>query len=272
MMRIIKLNKLELIESITFTPDFELKLANNVFWIPYNMNGVKALPIDVLTQLITMTPEQKKEKINTIIDAVNLFILSDFKEISDNILIKENEILWEHHKPGYISILSNEGCCASCCTWANYLLADNFDEAGYINIIRSIKSGHVVNYFKHRDWYYILDLQPFVGLYQNFICAQTGKRIDFIQSKFITGILVKAKSIEDYVNFYSRYTWKIMPEHLYLVQTSGIIQPIGFIPDDERRHVFIPDVPAVKVIDCGKPLNIITYEFTASPEIIPNWN
>lgn len=267
------MNKLELIKNITFTPDFELKLANNVFWIPYNMNVNNALPINDLTKLITLTPEQKKEKINTIIDAVNLFILSNFDEYNDNIIIEENEIVWEYHKPGYISVLSNKGCCASCCTWANYLLADNFDEAGYINIIRSIKSGHVVNYFKNKknDWYYILDLQPFVELYQGFICAQTGKRIDFIKSKFITGILVKAKSIEDYVNFYSRYTSKIMPEHLYLVQTSSIVQPIGFLSTDEKRHVFIPDVPDVKVIDCVKPLKIITYQFTAPPKLIPNW-
>lgn len=141
------MNKLELIKNITFTPSFELKLAHNVFWVSYNMNNNK-MPIDILMQLINLSPEQKKEKINTIIDAVNLFILLDFKEINDNRNIKENEIMWEHHKPGYVSVLSNKGCCASCCSWANYLLADNFDETGYLSLIRSIMGGHVINYFK----------------------------------------------------------------------------------------------------------------------------
>lgn len=266
------MDEFELINNIGYFTNFELKLANDVYWIPYNTKPNFELPINTITKLVTATPEEKREKINTVIDAVNLFILSDFKETSDNIYIEENGILWEHHKPGKFSVLTNEGCCASCCTWANYLLSNNFDESGYISLIRSMKSGHIVNYFRKKDWYLILDLQPFVKPYRDSICPQTGKRIDFIKSKFITGVLVKAKSIEAYIQFYSKYTSKIVPEHLYLKQNSENIQPIGSNQSNAGRHIFLPNSPNLSIINQSKSLDIITYEFVNYPNHIPEWD
>lgn len=42
------------------------------------------------------------------------------------------------------------------------------------------------------------------------------------------------------------------------MQTSSTVQPIGFLSTVEKRHIFIPDVPEIRIINCDNTLKIIT--------------
>lgn len=253
----------ELIDVVQKGPDFELQLAKNVYWVPYYSLAEPQYSIKELKKLKYISPEEKKTQIHNISDAISLFILSDFTYCDDVIYLEEDGIQWEYHKPGELAVLSNNGCCASCASWLNYILEGDFESMGYLNLIRP-SGGHVINFFYHDNWFYLLDLQPFTRSWRESICPQTGKRIDFMKSRFITGIMVKAKTLQDYINFHSRYTSKVISEHLYLSQTSNIILPLGIKPKVSLQHHFLPNTPKLCVFNTS--LNQISYEFVPMPK------
>ena len=251
---------------------FETKLSEDVYWVPFDEEGKNKHSYDEIKSLTKMSPYEKQKKVNTIADAIVLFIVSDFDEKDDNIYIQEGNIKWEFHKPGDVAITSNCGCCASCCSWVTYLLANNFEEVGIIGIIRPI-GGHAISYFYKEPWYYILDLNTLVSKYRNTICPQSGLRADFVKSSFITGILVKAKSIEAYVRFYRRYTQKKIEEHLFIRERLLYACPIGEkFEHYKKRHIYIPNDQNISIIEQEKKITKISYEYVNLGVPEPVWN
>ena len=62
---------------------FELCLARNVYWIPFDYLGKCSYPFEEMVAMIEESPSIKCRKIKTIADAISLFVVSEFKEISD---------------------------------------------------------------------------------------------------------------------------------------------------------------------------------------------
>ena len=240
---------------------FELCLARNVYWIPFDYLGKCSYPFEEMVAMIEESPSIKCRKIKTIADAISLFVVSEFKEISDTRYKIIDGIQWEYYKDGLEAVLSNEGCCASCCAWVNYMLSDKFEQFGILGIIRP-QGGHAINYFFKDGWFYFLDMNTMVSTYRDMICPQTGRRADFIKSKFITGILAKSKSIEDYVNFYARYTQKKISEHLYINERRAFCCPIGENKfKDTVRHIYIPNSGEMSILEQKRQIASISYEF-----------
>ena len=215
-----------MLEDIRNSSSFEVPLAKDVYWVSYNILGKPKLAYNDIISLIHRSPEIKQCHIETIPDAITLFVLSDFQDANDNMYIEEDGIIWEHCKPGRVAVESNEGCCASCATWTNYLLAHCFEKSGYLSVIRPT-NGHVFNFFVREGWYYFLDMQNFVRAYRSGICRQTGCRVDFASSRFLTSAMVKAASLEAYIRYYKRYVSRVVPEHLFIVHERETICPVG---------------------------------------------
>lgn len=237
---------------------FQLPLSKDVFWVPYTcLSDKSTYTYEEMQKIVTLTPEEKRKCINSIEDAIKLFVLSDFSETDDTTKIMSNGLLWEHYTEGRLAVSTNNGCCATCCAWANYLLQDNFQEVGILGIIRPV-GGHAINYLYDGEWYYIIDFQTLIKKYRDKICPQTGKRSDFTKSGFISGILVKTNSLESYVRYYSRYTRQLIPEHLFLKETTVNACPIGERRTEGiTRTIYISNDPKVDVIKQEKaPANI----------------
>ena len=90
--------------------------------------------------------------------ALQLYQISDFRAADDNVRIPESGINWEHHKPGYYAVLTNEGCCATDSNWLNYILRGDYEEVGYMATSQRDGGGHIFNYIKHEGFYYFIDL------------------------------------------------------------------------------------------------------------------
>ena len=75
-------------------------------------------------QITFIRPEQKQEEISTLYEAIQLFKISGFTYTEDNVNILENDIYWEHHKPGRDAVRTNTGCCAADTNWLNYILRE----------------------------------------------------------------------------------------------------------------------------------------------------
>lgn len=240
---------------------FELCLAKDVYWVSFDYLGKCNYSFGEIVDMVEETPSIKSKNIKTIADAISLFVVSEFKEVSDTRYETIDGIQWEYYKNGLEAVSSNEGCCASCCAWTNFMLADKFKQFGVLGIIRP-QGGHAINYFFKDDWFYFLDMNTMVSAYRNTICPQTGRRADFIKSAFITGILVKAKSIEGYVDFYGKYTQKKIPEHLFINEKRSYCCPLG----ENRvkntiRHIYIPTSGEMSIIRQKRCPQLISYEF-----------
>jgi len=251
----------EYLDNILKRMPFELKLSKDVYWIPYTFLCEQPIySYKEIEEISKLMPEEKRQFINTIEDAIKLFVISDFSEMDDTVKICKKDICWEYYADGEQAMLANQGCCSTCCAWANYLLKDNFDEVGIIGIIRPV-GGHAINYFYTDGWFYIMDFQTLIGKYRDKICPQTGKRKDFVKSGFISGILVRAKSLEAYVQYYSRYTQQLIPEHLFLRETMPNACPIGEKKaKDGIRKIYIPKEMKVDLIEQKKQPLIIKCE------------
>lgn len=264
---------MQLLDDIRNSPLFELPLAKNVYWVSFNSLGKAELSYEKIISLIAKEPEVKQQYINTIPDAISLFVLSDFKKADDNIYIEENGITWEHCKPGKIAVLSNEGCCASCAAWANYLLSSKFEKSGYLSVIRP-RNGHVINFFVREGWYYFLDLQNFVQPYRQDICCQTGKRTDFVKTKFLTSVMVKAKSLEAYIKYYEKYVSRVVPEHLFVVHNMNTLLSVGIKKVyDDRKCIYLQKDKNIFVVENSVKHEFIDYEIgeKCKPLNYPKW-
>ena len=114
--------------------NFETQIAKDLYWVPIATLGEPIYPMEELKDMVSCSPEEKRMKIRSLADAVNLFRISDFQEVSDVICLTENDgVIWEHHKPGYNSVLSNEGCCSSCASWLSYMLEGRYEALGLLS-------------------------------------------------------------------------------------------------------------------------------------------
>lgn len=247
------------VEKIFNPGRFELQLAKDVFWVPYNVLGDALYTIEEIKNITQCTPEEKQIKIKTLFDALQLFIISDFNIYDDAVRIIRNNVEWEYYRNGYNAVLDNGGCCSSCCAWLNYIYLEKMEKFGILAIIRPL-GGHGINYFYQDGWYYFVDTEIFTKMYIGHICPQTGMRADFLKSRFLTGVMIKARTIEAFARYYRRYSFNIFPELLF-IDEGGKSQslPIGSLLG--KRHILIPREKNVSVVEIGDKREVITYEY-----------
>lgn len=127
---------------------FEVPAADDVWWVPAVILGDTRYTNAEIAAMAAESPEEKQRKLATLYEAVQMFQISGFAEADDNVRIRENGVNWEHHKPGFHAVRTNEGCCASHANWLNYILRDDYDEVGFLAWSQTDGSGHIINYIR----------------------------------------------------------------------------------------------------------------------------
>lgn len=227
-----------------FINRFETSIFSDTSWVSYNHLGNPQYTKSEIAKLVNGTPEVKQQNINSIPDAIQLFIACNFIEVQDVNTILISNINWEIPLAGRNAVLSNKGCCSAAAAWINYILKDKFDEMGFIQIIRD-QDGHVINYFKDEEWYYVFDIFPFIGKYQFGLCNQTGLLADFIKTKFITANLIKTCSLDSYAYLLYRFFYHRYSRLMFLKCCTIECLPIGH---DMKNRVYIPENKRISII------------------------
>lgn len=251
--------------------DFCVKLAKNVFWVPVNSLGKPVITFKQILKILKGTPKEKQNSISNVFDAIRLFRLSHFKTVFDNIEVSENNVIWEHHKPGYYSVLTNEGCCASTSSWLNYIIEGNYANKGIFVVVRADATGHSYNYIKQGDWYYFIDLQPFLDEFILLHSIESGNIKDYKKAKFFTGFCVKAKSIQDYTNFFNRLLiLSNQPKFFFFSfeKESGI--PCGSDYKNGIIKTIFPNNVNIALYQYDN--NLYNHQYHEAPRNIPKWN
>ena len=181
---------------------FDIEIFPNVFWVPANSLGHSKYTADEIKSIVLSNPFEKRQRINNLYEALQLYQASKFKGIIDNVRIVEEDtaIIWLFHKNGFDAVRTNEGCCAADSNWLTYVLDGVYDEIGCFGFCQPDGNGHITNYIKHENWYYFLDM-----MMQRYDSAQNigienGNLNDYNKNP-ASGYIHRAKSFDDYIKY-----------------------------------------------------------------------
>ena len=213
-------------------------------------------------------PEKLKQRLNTLYEVIQYIQVADFRSADDNIRIEESGISWEHHKPGEMAIITNEGCCATISNLMNSLLEGNYEEVGFMAYSQSDAGGHVFNYIEHNNLYYFVDLTHYRN---DFMCTavEDGTLASYYASDFIAGNVHEAVRIEDYVK-YCRDNYNDPPVLFSLYMAKNCL-PIGRpVNDGTLLEIVYPESSKeiVKIV-YDDPNDNLQYSFKKDPAKYP---
>jgi hypothetical protein len=248
---------------------FEVFISRNLYWAPVNTLGSTKYTNYDIRQFLNYSPQEKKKLISNVYEAIQLFQISRFEEKIDVLHLDYHGKKWEHHKPGYHAVLSNNGCCSSMASWLYYLVGDKYPQCGYFGYYRPDGSGHVYNYFYHEGHYFLLDINAMY--YKNAVhcCRETGNKADFLKTKYITGCCYKAYGLEDFIRFYSRILkYKEFEFAYYQRPATDYLLPC-FSRFLDNGDIEMTVTEELGVINETKKIKVIQ---DTGPNYSPNWN
>lgn len=147
--------------------------------------------------LATKNVEELKAKVNTIQDVLNYIKVKKMKPGDGDRDILYDSLWWSYNNTPEETFKLNKANCGGIANFARYLLEENYD-IGYINYLDMENGGHVINYVKYSDVYYMIDLtHPLNGNYDYWIwqadseaeIVDLTKRIYADEKDYVKGII-----------------------------------------------------------------------------------
>lgn len=245
-----------------------LDSALDVYWVPASTLGPSGLSNARVEALQYQTPEQIQTAITTLYELIQYFQVHAFVWVDSNYLSREGGITWEHHMPGYDTVLNTRGNCASFSSLAVYLLQGDYPEVGFIGQ-NARESGHIFNYIYHNSRYYIFDLTALQNSYYPGIPQETGTFSEYMRGPF--SVIHEAGSLADFIQYLKNLSAQMgITEQAFYYQLSGCTDtpPIGYNFSDfgRRQHLYFLDTLRSRyTVLYHNPLHNLSYEFRSGP-------
>ena len=253
-------------------PEFEIPITKNLYWVPLSALGYATYSTGELQKIAQLSPEEKRRYIHSLSDAVNLFNISDFRDCSDVIYLSESDgTIWEHHKPGYYSVVSNEGCCSSCASWLCYLLLDKYESMGLLTYLRPNGNGHCMNYIYHNGWYYFIDMTMRLNKHRHTIAPETGNLRDYLVSRPFANIFLRAKTIAAYTEYIAKYQKLQHRTFLFSYCPQSFAPPLSLSTKEDKIHILYPNNCKIDIVNEHEAEGLYSYEFVPPPQKKPCW-
>lgn len=249
--------------------EYEIEVAEDVWWVPAVSLGATQYTNMQIAQLVSDTPEDKQAFVRTLYEALQLFQISNFSSGDDNVHLKENNIIWEHHKPGYDAVRTNTGCCATDTNWLNYLLKGDYPEVGYLAWSQTDGSGHIINYILYDGYYYFIDLTHYRTDYTESCAVESGALSDYERSDFITGNLHKTSSVDAYIH-YILEQFNNPPALFFLYQAENCM-PVASVSTRDGMKILYPNNADIRIAYDDKADDLLC-EFVHPPKKQYAWN
>lgn len=252
--------------------NFDVEVEKGIDWVPANALGKSDLNNSEIADLTQKSPEEKQKKITNLYEALQLFQISGFRYTGDNVRIREGNIYWEHHKPGFDAVRTNEGCCAADASWLTYILKDDYDELGYIGFSFENGSGHVFNYIKEGDYYYVIDLEQYETIDKNkhYTAPETGNLDDLWRNGSFSGNIIKVKALSDYVNYCVRM-WNQNSPGLFVTYVADNVLPLDSVKNGNNMEITYPKDSNVSIL-YDNPKDKMSLKFADPPLKSNDWS
>ena len=233
---------------------FKTKVFENVHWVPITALGETDYTNEQFKrQILVLSGKDCLSKINTLYEAIQLLQLGDFEARDDNILIEEDGETWEYHTSGKDAFFNNGGCCASVASWLCFVLNDKYDEIGLMSTSPLTGNGHVLNYIKQDNKFYIVDPYAMVNAHASYVVSETGLKSDFVRSKIMTCGLFEVENLSDFANLYARRHYFTSPEFLFFKHKNKTCPPIYQVLIDKVLYLKIKSQSSIVVEQKNKP-------------------
>ena len=255
------------LENLRHDAQFQVEVFPGVYWVPASTLGGSRYTNAQITQMLTLSPEEKQAKIGTLYEALQLYKISGFYSSDDNVYQFENGLNWEHHKPGYHAVRTNNGCCAADSDWLRYILDGDYDEVGFLSFSQ-MHGGHVYNCIQQDGWYYFIDLTcQYQGT--DLVAPETGSKED-ISHKGTLGNLMRTRDLQAYVDYLQR-NMSDPPGLMFLYRAENTVD-IASVSRDGKLYITYTDDPAVKITNIfDNPNDQMEFTFAPAPKFEPDW-
>lgn len=186
-------------KNLRYDADFKLSIESGINWVPANKLGMPQLTENDIKNLDITT--DLKEKVNTIYDVMHLIQTMNLKIDDGNQQVEYQNVYWEIPRPVENSLKTKFSNCYGLSELAVYLLNDNYEEIGFLHFGK-MDNGHIINYIKHNNKYYVFDL---TGYFNDNVSAgiETGDFSDYYKKDSLDNIH-EVNSLEEYVQFYMK--------------------------------------------------------------------
>ncbi len=239
--------------------EFETLVYNDVYWVPVHSLGKTKYTSDEMIEICKLPLEEKRNKIDNLYEAIQLFQISEFKGTLDNKDYWINGIHWQTHKTPKEAVFFNEGCCATDTNWLAYFIGDKYDKVGSFCYGNIDGNGHITTYIKQNEFYYFIDMMMCRKDSQKYFCKETGLLEDIRNTEW-AGFLFKSKNPVDFCQFYVqclKSKHRDIPYCFYMRDTNCVTATASSINDKEITF-YVPtcDNPQLIYKD-----NITTHRF-----------
>lgn len=144
-----------------FEPNIPIDCSNpevvRFFNLPPGLGMPKLRKEEVQLLVDERNPEKIRESISTVYDLLQYLTLAKFGSYSGDTKVNRGAYTWHFNRPGDNALLFNKGNCGASANVLKYVLEGDYEEVGFINYWADI-GGHVFNYIKTNQKYYIIDL------------------------------------------------------------------------------------------------------------------
>jgi len=238
--------------TLKYDADFCVDVADGVQWIPARTLGESDYTNAQIYSMLTISPEEKQDQIDTLYEAMQLYQVGGFCASDDNIRIQENDINWEHHKPGFDAVRTNNGCCATSANWLCYVLRGDYDEVGYIATSQRDGNGHIFNYVKQDGWYYVIDMTHY-------------------RTDFITGNIHRVRDIKSYVD-YVQAQYNDPPGLMFMYTAENCLAIDSLRTQKGITIVYEKNDDMVLDVIFDDQVDNLWFEYAQPPVNLPDWS
>lgn len=249
---------------------FEIEVYEGVYWVSARTLGESDHSNADIYEMLTDAPHEKRQQIDSLYEAMQLYQISNFSAFDDNIRVEENGYAWEHHKPGTDAVRTNRGCCATSANWLNYILAGDYDEVGFIATSQPDGNGHIFNYILHEGWYYIIDMTHYRT---DWIATavESGELSDYHNTNFIAGNIHKTEDIQNYVN-YVLACYNEPPALMFMYQAEDCLA-LDSVRDNGEVVIVYEENPEVELnVIYDNANDNVSYRLEQAPTMLPDWS
>lgn len=229
---------------------FETEIYPNVFWVPFSTLGKSEI---IFTEDIINNLKESRFKgiIHNPYEFIQYLQMVDFAERMDIEFMYQDGNRWAILSSGFKALQRNYGTCTSISGAFFYVLRDYYDSMGILCMYANSGVGHTINYIEHDGFFYFMDPYVQMNKYVSDIPKETGLKKDFAKTKYVTGICVRAHSIEDFISFFERYNILKNREFLYFTYASDTYPPISVQSSEGHTSLMFP---------CGYDMHIYPFK------------
>lgn len=234
--------------------NFEVFVAPEVFWIPHNTLGKTKYNFNDL-QLIYKETLMGYKKVTNPYELAQFIQANNFKKKLDISFQEQDIFTWEIHRDGQSALQQGYGCCATFSGLFSCFLKEYFEEIYNFCIVSDSGWGHALNIIKYKKYYYFFDLSSQINEHKNYVPIETGRKTDFLKTKFITGGCYKTISIENFINFFLKYLRLSKRHFLFYTTCNTCIPPIA-MQQEEIMKIYLKSTDIVNVYEYKQMTNI----------------